>query len=319
MNEFEEEARAFDDRINERAEHGFIPDLRRLKPNDYFYKSFWRHPHYADLYVGTMFRNYLAFLKKYSIENATILDIGCGAGYFALELARHGYNVVGIDISEGNIDKAKQALAENTYKDEFGSLEYHIGSYQDINVLGPFDVILSSGFMHHIPNISEAVKHMHASLKNNGLLIWHEPQHANWTEFDAAFALTIRLLLSKIDMWHDENLHVSDNKEKLMKLTSDIKEEYKLERDIEEKGGQSPNDLSCDKEQILAVIGSNFDILITKPSFSYIYRMLGGMRGEQQKLNEIASLLTLIDETYVENNILQANYFYGVARKYCSS
>ena len=131
MNEFEEEARAFDNRINERVEHGFIPDLRRLEPNDYFYKSFWRHPHYADLYVGTMFRNYLAFLKKYSIENATILDIGCGAGYFALELARHGYNVVGIDISEANIDKAKQALAENTYKDEFGSLEYHIGSYQE--------------------------------------------------------------------------------------------------------------------------------------------------------------------------------------------
>jgi 2-polyprenyl-3-methyl-5-hydroxy-6-metoxy-1,4-benzoquinol methylase len=266
-----------------------------------------------------MFRNYLAFLKKYSIENATILDIGCGAGYFGLELARNGYNVIGIDISESNIDKAKQVLAENTYKDGFGSLEYHIGSYQDINILGPFDVILSSGFMHHIPNISEAVKHMHASLKNDGLLIWHEPQHANWTEFDAAFALSIRLLLSATGFWYDKSMQNIDNKEKLMRLTSDIKEEYKLERDIDEKGGQSPNDLSCDKKVILGAIKKNFDILLTKPSYSYIYRMMGGLRGEQQKLNEIASLLALIDETYVENNILQANYFYGVARKCCSS
>ena len=27
--------------------------------------------------------------------------------------------------------------------------------------------------------------------------------------------------------------------------------EYKFERDKQEKGGQSPNDLSCDKEEIL--------------------------------------------------------------------
>ncbi len=319
MDEFKEEARAFDSRINERVEHGFIPDLRRLEPNDYFYKSFWRHPHYADIYVGTMFRNYLDFLSEFSFENARILDIGCGAGYFGLELARNGYNVVGIDISKENIDKANQALAENTYGDGFGSLEYHVGSYQDIESLGPFDVILSSGFMHHIPNITEAVQFMCDSLKNKGLLIWHEPQHADWTEFDAAFALTIRLLLSKMGLWHDDSLQGIDNNEKIMSMTSGIKEEYKLERDIDEKGGQSPNDLSCDKKQIMAAINDNFYVLLTKPSFSYIYRMMGGMRGDQKKLNEMASLLALIDETYVENNVLHANYFYGVARKGHSS
>ena len=40
---------------------------------------------------------------------ATILDIPCGAGRHALELARRGYNVVGVDISKDSIEAARDA------------------------------------------------------------------------------------------------------------------------------------------------------------------------------------------------------------------
>lgn len=39
------EARAFDQRIEERVQASFIPDLRRAVKCEYFYKSFWRDPH----------------------------------------------------------------------------------------------------------------------------------------------------------------------------------------------------------------------------------------------------------------------------------
>jgi hypothetical protein len=42
---------------------------------------------------------------------------------------------------------------------------------------------------------------------------------------------------------------------------------------------------------------------------------MGGMRGDQEQLNRLASLLALIDRTYVDAGILNPNYFYGVARK----
>ena len=45
-------------------------------------------------------------------KSATILDIGCGTGRHAVELAKRGYNVTGIDLSVSQIDKARaKALA----------------------------------------------------------------------------------------------------------------------------------------------------------------------------------------------------------------
>jgi 2-polyprenyl-3-methyl-5-hydroxy-6-metoxy-1,4-benzoquinol methylase len=47
-------------------------------------------------------------------KSLKILDIGCGTGRHSLELARRGYDVTGIDLSESMIDKARSlALAEN--------------------------------------------------------------------------------------------------------------------------------------------------------------------------------------------------------------
>ncbi|MBF0412485.1 MAG: class I SAM-dependent methyltransferase [Desulfamplus sp.] len=37
-----------------------------------------------------------------------ILDIGCGTGRHAIELAKRGYEVAGIDLSESQLDKAKE-------------------------------------------------------------------------------------------------------------------------------------------------------------------------------------------------------------------
>lgn len=53
------------------------------------------------------------FLGLFPIPvSATILDIGCGTGRHAIELARRGYRVTGIDLSEGmlNVARAKAAI-----------------------------------------------------------------------------------------------------------------------------------------------------------------------------------------------------------------
>lgn len=40
-----------------------------------------------------------------------ILDVGCGVGRHAIELARRGHNVTGIDISAGMLDEARRGEA----------------------------------------------------------------------------------------------------------------------------------------------------------------------------------------------------------------
>jgi len=48
-----------------------------------------------------------------------ILDIGCGTGRHALELARRGYEVVGIDLSESLLARAKEKAAAQNLRIDF--------------------------------------------------------------------------------------------------------------------------------------------------------------------------------------------------------
>jgi len=45
-------------------------------------------------------------------EGSSVLDVGCGTGRHAIELARRGFRVTGIDISEGMLEQARIAAAE---------------------------------------------------------------------------------------------------------------------------------------------------------------------------------------------------------------
>ena len=100
------EAKAFTKRIKLRVSDGFISDLQNLKENKNFYKSFWRHPNYEKNMVGVMSDYYVKNFKKKLKKGAKILDMGCGPGYFSLELARNGFDVTGVDISDGAILEA---------------------------------------------------------------------------------------------------------------------------------------------------------------------------------------------------------------------
>ncbi len=42
-----------------------------------------------------------------------ILDMGCGTGRHALELARRGYHVTGVDLSDGMLEQARQAAQKD--------------------------------------------------------------------------------------------------------------------------------------------------------------------------------------------------------------
>lgn len=52
-----------------------------------------------------------AAFRKFGAAPRTVLDVGCGTGRHALELARRGYGMSGVDLSDSMLDQARAAAA----------------------------------------------------------------------------------------------------------------------------------------------------------------------------------------------------------------
>jgi SAM-dependent methyltransferase len=309
------EAKAFDDRISERVAAGFVPDLRRAVKCDFFYKSFWRDPQFVRLYVGRIVEGYLELLAKHCGPGRKILDVGCGAGYVSLELARNGHHVVAIDISKANIDVARRMLAENPYRDGFGSLRYE---HQPFHLAeGAYDVVLFSVSLHHMPDVEGVVRRAREMVKPGGWLLCHEPCHERFREQDAAQVALIRSLLALTGHWYDDKEmapHLGGEAD-FARYVEGVHTEYVLERDPSEPQGQSPHDLEADGETMLAELRRNFDEVEFRLGFSFIYRLLGGIRGSDETIRRLADLLALYDRLAVQRYGLAPNFFWFLGRR----
>jgi 2-polyprenyl-3-methyl-5-hydroxy-6-metoxy-1,4-benzoquinol methylase len=69
------------------------------------------------------------------------LDLGCGTGTNAITLARHGWQVAGVDFAPKAIRQARRKAAAEGLK-----IEFHAASVTDLAMLaGPYDYVLDIG------------------------------------------------------------------------------------------------------------------------------------------------------------------------------
>jgi len=303
-----EEAKAFNDRINVRVKNGFIPDLQNAKFCDYFYKSMFRDPHFMKLYFNKGIEFYATQIRNHFGDRAvSILDVGCGPGIVTLELARLGHNVIGTDIAADAVKSAQQTAEHYFKSDNNGTLDYQVIPFMEIT--GTFDVVLFSGVLHHLDNLQESILKTNSLLNKGGLILCQEPYHLKFDKKDAALVALFRTLLATTGHWYEEELSAIQTPIQLDTLADDILTEFRLERDKHETDGQSPNDLTHDGGEILEELQQHFNEISTIPYYSFIYRFLGGLRGDIEKTHEIANLLTMFDSYATANGIMNANYY----------
>lgn len=111
-------------------------------------------------------------LTWYRRGNTRILDIGCSGGLHALEFARRGFSVTGIDIEPSAIE-----LAIKRSKDEDQEVRFFVMDIEkdEIPGLGKFDFIYSIGnVLSHVrkDNILEVIRKIHGCLDKNGIFLF---------------------------------------------------------------------------------------------------------------------------------------------------
>jgi len=110
------------------------------------------------------------YLEKYA-HNGNILDLGCGPGNTANELAAGVYQTyIGVDISEAALAKAVRRTEENG---RAGKNSFVNCDFLDYNSTLEFDIILFRESMYHIPygQVLRILQNFSRNLKSGGVFI----------------------------------------------------------------------------------------------------------------------------------------------------
>ena len=112
-------------------------------------------------FVAAYGKNVLSLLDPQPGE--MILDLGCGTGHLANELAQAGAQVIGIDGSPRMIEVAQASYPQLTF--QVADARHFSFPYQ-------FDAIFSNATLHWIPDAEDVVRSMVAALKPGGRLVF---------------------------------------------------------------------------------------------------------------------------------------------------
>jgi ubiquinone/menaquinone biosynthesis C-methylase UbiE len=133
----------------------------------------------ASLYEKLMEKPYQRFyrervkhiLREYIREDSKVLDIGCGCGFPSVYLAQEmKCSIVGIDISEKMIKKAK----ENLPREIKNKVDYMVLSTASLHAFTneSFDNVISIyGVLNYVGNLHKVLKEIRRILKKEGIFL----------------------------------------------------------------------------------------------------------------------------------------------------
>ncbi len=111
-------------------------------------------------------------LSEHLRPGMTVLELGCGTGYFTQELARSGADVVAIDVSPELLAVARAGYSAPNVRYEIQNA--CTLSYPDVI----FDSVIGSSVLHHL-EIAKGLREIYRVLKPRGAIYFTEPNMLN--------------------------------------------------------------------------------------------------------------------------------------------
>jgi SAM-dependent methyltransferase len=251
-----------------------------------------------------IFGDYLKFALKHLQPGSRVLEIGSGLGHLTLEMARLGHHVIGAELSPASVDIARKTLANNTYTEGFGSLEYINSDLQSLSFGEEFDVVCFFLTLHHFDALDEILSHIKKFIKPGGTIIVVEPARDFFSKRNASIVAFLRSILAINGNWY-EAAETPNTLADFDSLSNDVLAEYRDAKEKNEKE-QSPNDNEAYAADMIAALNKLFTQTELSHTNSLMPRMVGGLRADtEEKTLQMARLLKLFDDYATANGFIE--------------
>lgn len=157
----------------------------------------WTAPdHFLGDYPGAKFRRFAHALPD-DLTGKTVLDIGCNAGFYALEMKRRGAaRVLGVDHDEHYLAQARFAAEVLGFERD---VEFRKLEVWDVGSLGErFDVVIFMGVLYHLRHPLLALDLIHEHVAKD-LLIFQSMQRGS----NGVFEPEADYEFSETDIFHE--------------------------------------------------------------------------------------------------------------------
>jgi ubiquinone/menaquinone biosynthesis C-methylase UbiE len=116
--------------------------------------------------------NLVDLFAKLQGSHGQLLEVGCGIGVDSIQLAKCGFEVTAVDLTESALQVAKEFAARRDV-----NVNFQLGNAEGLDFPDEsFDAVYSFGVLHHTPDIEKAVSEVHRVLRPGGtayVMLYH--------------------------------------------------------------------------------------------------------------------------------------------------
>ena len=151
------------------------------------------HPHVCPLQIAFFLDNWIRRLIQppgkivgpYIQAGNTVFDIGCGPGYFTIDMAKMvgpDGRVIAVDIQAKMLEHVRKKAQKHRLAER---IVYHTANTDHIGLNQAADFILAYYMIHETPDTTKTLQELKKLLKDGGKILAVEPKmHVSQTAFE---------------------------------------------------------------------------------------------------------------------------------------
>lgn len=150
----------------------------------------WWGGYFIDNPLRRLLHDPQKILGPYLNEGMTVVDVGCGMGFFSIAAAKivgDRGRVIAVDLQQRMLDVLKERAEKAAVA---GRIQTHCCEPTRLGIAGPADFVLAFAMVHEVPDRKSLLQEIRALLRDGGRFLVAEPRiHVSARSFEETLAL----------------------------------------------------------------------------------------------------------------------------------